>query len=298
MSEIPLYKFLDPIGGKLTLGNGTFKHAKPSDFNDVEDLTINGVFPGSIEDSLQEIEQNFVATIIKNLECEPTCASPMREQLLAIQAVLRANPENEAILSAGLAQDGRSIYDIEHMRRITASFVDEINEFLQSYRVLCVTRNVHSTSMWDEYAQGHSGIAVRIEPNLEKDSKFKLFQEVKYQDVRPTIYENPTQFIQDSLFGDKDQIIARCLDKIIYTKTKDWEHEDEYRLVVPVLNHETPWDILPYHPEEVTELYLGAKIDNSDKDEIVGYARNRNPEIKVFRAQLEINGELKFVRFD
>lgn len=298
MSRVPLYKFLDPIGGKLTLGNGTFKHAKPSDFNDVEDLTVSGVFPGSIEDSLQEIEQNFAAIIIRNLECKPTCASPMREQLLAIQAIIKSNPDNIAILSAGLAQASGDIYDVEHMKRFTASFVGEINEFLQSYRVLCVTRNVHSTRMWDEYAQGHSGIAIRIEPNLEKDSKFQRFQEVKYQDERPTVYDSPTQFIQDSLFGDKDQIIAWCLDKIIYTKTRDWEHEEEYRLVVPVLNHETPWDILPYHPEEVTELYLGARIENSVKDEIVGYARTRNPEIRIFRAELESNEELDFVPFD
>ncbi len=298
MNRVPLYKFLDPIGGNLTLGNGSFKHAKPSDFNDIEDLTISGVFPGTIEDSLQEIEHNFATIIIRNLEREPTCASPMREQLLAIQAIIKANPGNKAILSAGLDQARGDIYDVEHMKRITASFVDEINEFLQSYRVLCVTQNVHSNRMWGEYAQGHSGIAVRIEPNLEKDSKFKLFQEVKYQDDRPTVYESPTQFIQDSLFGDKDQIIARCLDKIIYTKTRDWEHEEEYRLVIPVLNHEAPWDILPFHPEEVTELYLGASIENSVKHEIVGYARIRNPEIRIFRAELESSGALDFVPLD
>lgn len=298
MNRVPLYKFLDPIGGNLTLGNGCFKHAKPSDFNDVEDLTISGVFPGTIEDSLQEIEQNFATIIIRNLEHEPTCASPMREQLLAIQAIIKANPGNKAILSAGLDQARGDIYDVEHMKRITATFVDEINEFLQSYRVLCVTQNVHSTRMWDEYAQGHRGIAIRIEPNLEKDSKFKLFKEVKYQGDRPTVYESPTQFIQDSLFGDKYQIITQCLDKIIYTKTRDWEHEEEYRLVTPVLNHEAPWDILPYHPEEVTELYLGASIENSVKDEIVGYARIRNPEIRIFRTELESSGELDFVPLD
>ena len=37
----PLYKYLDVTGAKLTLQNGTFKHAKPSDFNDLEDLTIH-----------------------------------------------------------------------------------------------------------------------------------------------------------------------------------------------------------------------------------------------------------------
>ena len=44
MTLPPLYKYLDVSGAKLTLGNRTFKHAKPSDFNDTEDLTIKSIF--------------------------------------------------------------------------------------------------------------------------------------------------------------------------------------------------------------------------------------------------------------
>jgi hypothetical protein len=36
MALPPLYKYLDVQGAKLTLGNNTFRHAKPSTFNDVE----------------------------------------------------------------------------------------------------------------------------------------------------------------------------------------------------------------------------------------------------------------------
>jgi hypothetical protein len=41
----PLYKYLDFKGALLTLANKTFKHAKPSDFNDTEDLTLQSLFP-------------------------------------------------------------------------------------------------------------------------------------------------------------------------------------------------------------------------------------------------------------
>ena len=44
MALPPLYKYLSVQGAKLTLGNNTFKHAKPSDFNDIEDLTIQSIF--------------------------------------------------------------------------------------------------------------------------------------------------------------------------------------------------------------------------------------------------------------
>ena len=297
MNHVHLYKFLDPVGGELTLGNSTFKHAKPSDFNDVEDLTINGIFPCSIEDSIQEIERSFVDIIIRNLEVEPTCPSPMIEQLRSIQAVLKADPSNKDVISNGLTQASGNIYDVERMKSVTTSFVSEINEFLQSYRVLCVTRNLYSARMWDEYAVNHSGIAVKIKPSLSKDSKFKRFQEVRYQDKRPSLYKDPTLFIEDSLFGDKEKVIARCLSEIIYTKTREWEHEEEYRLVIPVLDHEASWNTLRYHPEEISELYLGAKIEKLVENEMVSSAKAKNPKIKIYRARFHKNGKMMFVPY-
>jgi hypothetical protein len=56
MSLPPLYKYLNVEGAKLTLGNRTFRHAKPSDFNDVEDLTIQSIFPEETDAALKWIE--------------------------------------------------------------------------------------------------------------------------------------------------------------------------------------------------------------------------------------------------
>lgn len=197
------------------------------------------------------------------------------------------------VISSELGQE--SIYDVEHMKRVASSFIEDLNEFLQSYRVLCVTHNLYSTRMWEEYAKNHSGIALKIRPNLSKDSKFQLFQEVRYQDKRPALYKDPEKFIEDSFFGDREQVIARCLNEIIHTKTKEWEHEEEYRLAIPILDHEEPWNTLPYCPEEITELYLGAEIESLVESEVVSSARTRNPNIKVYRARLLKNDKLVFI---
>ena len=59
MTLPPLYKYLDVQGAKLTLGNAIFKHAKPSDFNDIEDLTIQSIFPEETEAALQKLPRFF-----------------------------------------------------------------------------------------------------------------------------------------------------------------------------------------------------------------------------------------------
>jgi hypothetical protein len=45
MALPPLYKYLSVEGAKKTLGTNTFRHAKPSSFNDTEDLTVSSIFP-------------------------------------------------------------------------------------------------------------------------------------------------------------------------------------------------------------------------------------------------------------
>ena len=68
-----LYKYLDVNGALLTLRNRNFKHAKPSDFNDKADLTIESLFPEADEAALAAIIANLPEIIIKNIDRPPTC---------------------------------------------------------------------------------------------------------------------------------------------------------------------------------------------------------------------------------
>src|SRR4051794_30685327 len=103
MALPPLYKYLDVQGAKLTLGNRTLKHAKPSDFNDIEDLTIQSIFPEEIETALKRASAGLLDAILAHLDAEPTCASPMKEKLATIQSALRADPGLAARMKAEIA---------------------------------------------------------------------------------------------------------------------------------------------------------------------------------------------------
>ncbi|MEX1035002.1 MAG: DUF2971 domain-containing protein [Sneathiella sp.] len=295
MSLPPLYKYLDVHGAKLTLGNQTFKHTKPSDFNDTEDLTLQSIFPEDTETALKKIEANFTDVVLKHLNDQPTCSSPMKEKLELIQAVYHKNPKLAEIIKAENRKLGPA-YDYGFMREKAEAFIAEVNEFMQGYRILCVTTHLKSEKMWDGYAGNHKGIALRIEPNLAKDSKFKLFRPVVYQENRPPLYDDTLAFISDSLFGDQRARNKAILDKIIYAKTLKWAHEGEYRLAIALRQGEPPWDTLKYHSEEITELYLGFEMEKSDMEEIGSLARTVNPDISIFQTECSADGELMFVK--
>ena len=55
-----------------------------------------------------------------------------------------------------------------------------------------------------------------------------------------------------------------------------------------------PWNTLKYHPEEITEMYLGCEMEKPDVEDIVGKARNVNIDIKIYRARRSSGGKLVF----
>jgi hypothetical protein len=90
--------------------------------------------------------------------------------------------------------------------------------------------------------------------------------------------------------------IAAIMETIIYSKTLKWKHESEYRLAIALGKNEKPYDTLPYHPEEVTEMYLGLAMDKKDKDDIIAKAKALNPKIAIFQAKRDVKGAIAFDR--
>ncbi len=293
MALPPLYKYLDVQGAKLTLENGTFKHSKPSDFEDIEDMSIQSIFPEDTEAALARLSTGFTDVILQHLNDVPTCDSRFKQKIEFIQYIYRIK-KNAALQVKSVKEKKASkrIFDVNHMRTIAELFISEINEFMQCYRVFCVTTDKDSERMWARYAENHKGIVLRIESNMGKDSKFQLFRPVKYRNVRPPLYDDTLQFIVDSLFGDQNACRIAMLEKIVYAKTLEYEYESEYRLAIPLGEGEKPWNTLKYHPEEITELYLGLVMERSDVDHIVRLAKTINPKIAIFGTRRGADGKL------
>ena len=291
----PLYKYLSVEGAKKTLGTNTFRHAKPSSFNDTEDLTVASIFPEGEDAAVAVIAANFTDVILANLNKPPTCINPnMRAKVALMQTIFRNNPGTAAIVKAEMAKNpGAAGLDVEHLRARGKETIDWINDFMQGYRVLCVTTHRTSEAMWSDYAEHHKGIALRIEANPAKDSKFELFKPVTYRDKRPSLCNDALHFMTSSVFADQETSKREMMDKIVYSKTLKWQPEAEYRLAIPIGKNEEPWDTLKFHPEEITEMYLGRAMDDADKADILAKAKALNPAIAVFQMRQRADGTLE-----
>lgn len=166
MNTKKYFKYLDLNGAMLTLRNKTFRHAKPSSFNDSEDLTTAGVFL-DFDVSLEKLPKVFIDVVVANLETQPTCKSPTKEKVQALQLMLREKPELINVIKNNFKSN--PVYsDTDYFRALAGKHIQDINDFMQSYRVLCVTTTNDSEEMWQKYAQGHEGVALMIEPNKHR----------------------------------------------------------------------------------------------------------------------------------
>ena len=127
-------------------------------------------FPEETEAALRKLESGFADIILQHLNDPPTCSSPLKEKLILIQHGYRNNPDLVEKIKAELARKRRKpVFDVDQMRARSEAFVKEMNEFMQGYRVLCVTTHKESEKMWSDYAEDHKGAVLRIEPNVAKD---------------------------------------------------------------------------------------------------------------------------------
>ncbi len=296
MALPPLYKYLDVNGAKLTLGNRTFRHAKPSTFKDLEDMTVQSVFPEEVEAALATLSNGGVDVILEHVDDPPTCSERLRGMVCELQSIFRENPSAGEAVKEELAKDlDVNIFDVEHMRSEVETFLKGINDFMQEHRVLCVTTDNASERMWTDYAENHKGVVLRIEGNVAKDSKFQRFVPVTYYPARPPLYDRTLDFMEGSLFGDQEATKRTMMDKIVYAKTLPHQFESEYRLVIPIRANED-WNVLSYHPEEITELYLGMAMTKDNKNDIVAKAKAVNPNIAIFQSERDVKKNLLFKR--
>jgi hypothetical protein len=138
-------------------------------------------------------------------DTDPEGVERFKEQYLA----LATSAEHRAKLLAGLDAHGYAA--------ILRALQDELTEAMSRTGLFCVAGNCTQPLMWSYYANGHSGYCIEFN---EKRAPFAHAIGVRYNEAYP--------LIDWTKGGD-----AEATDKAALRKAKFWEHENEYRIVVP-----------------------------------------------------------------
>ena len=161
-----------------------------------------------------------------------------------------------------------------------------ISQF-QDSGVFCATKNHNNLLMWAHYAEQHHGVVLGFKPDLEKDSFLRLLKPVTYSDIRPSFFQDAEDWDSNVDEVTKQEIGAAITHRLIFTKSTHWAYEEELRMYVP-------WEVpkgqvasyIKYYPHELIEVYLGCRMTEEAKKEMIELAKKLNPKLAVYSAVL------------
>lgn len=169
---------------------------------------------------------------------------------------------------------------------------------------LCSLSKVNdSILMWSHYCYNHKGVCIGLDIDKVMDSIPPLFGttylkplvlDVQYRDIieRPNAYHST-----EKIFCYQWE-----------AKAKDWEYEQEVRLVMPrpsflyarLIPDQTEQNetideskirrYMPMKGECFESIYFGVNVDQTDKEKIIQFARTQlNPQIKLYQMRVDDN---------
>jgi len=140
-----------------------------------------------------------------------------------------------------------------------------LKDNLSQAGIYCLSTSLYNTLMWSHYANGHKGVALQFEINQIKTAIADdgTIDKVTYSWDLPRI----------NVFGGDNYDKIKS---IVYSKSKRWVYENEYRILVPeVKTRCINWPLM-----KVRNVYLGCKVDNRNEEIIKSKV---SPVHRIFR---------------
>jgi hypothetical protein len=139
--------------------------------------------------------------------------------------------------------------------------------------VFSLTANLKSILSWSHYADSHRGFCVGF---LTRNLKAFLEKCGPLLDLRLVDYTKEYPFINVYRTSDEEK-----MNRIVFTKSKDWEYEDEYRVIWFTGANKS----LRIPNGVIRRVVLGCQVNSTDINEMVSILRSRADRISLFQAK-------------
>lgn len=152
-----------------------------------------------------------------------------------------------------------------------SSGIDSFQRQLKNFGIVSLAESAADILMWSHYADNHKGICIELDRNKHNElGNSEVTSKVKYTKSYPSL--------NSKLLIDSDKFNS-SLQRVLYTKSKQWEYEKEWRTFKPQGGTVYPL------PGKIKSVTFGTRSSQMDieivKKLIVG------TEIKLFQAELK-----------
>jgi hypothetical protein len=159
-------------------------------------------------------------------------------------------------------------------KEVRQAFLKTRKDIDSKYGVICFSKSWSSPVLWSHYAEKHRGVCLGFDIsdgsviNVEYNGK-RLIENIRYD-------------------FSKGRLNEKFMIRLLATKYKDWEYEDEVRVFAKLEYQDNRTGL--YFKEfgediALREVILGARWEG-DTEAIIGYAKNYPREVRVIQARL------------
>jgi hypothetical protein len=282
-----IYKFQSFDGLCKTLEKRTVRLSKPSDLNDPLDIYLQECFGKDRKAFFEELKGALQDFIEGEIDLSSLPDSPYKAKITAIiTAHKKASPEQRAKMREEMSRIPiEELYDLKKLEETEQELLSSVYQSFELDGVFCSTVDFKNLLMWAHYADRHQGAVIEFTPNKERDSAFLASRRIIYSNERPVLYATAQEMIFSGIAMSTEESGKFILDKLIYTKGKDWEYEQEYRLHLPLcIKPGQPFATHEYHPEELTSVFLGCRMSQQSQEKAIALAKTANPSVAIYKA--------------
>lgn len=263
---------------RVVLSSTNLRWSSPLRFNDPFDTPREmafGVKPIDITKALEHRLKELVRS-------PPADASRLQPKVrLIVEAARHAPPEARSgfvsAITQGFAGQQPSGASLDELRAIWRGFIPD-------FRILCLTEDPASASMWNHYADELKGAVLEFACVDELDSPWLVARPVTYATRAEDMFSAGE--LADILLMPQREAQAAILDWATFRKSPEWSNEKEWRVVSSKrATGVGDYTDFSFHPAELSAIYLGPRMPTADREALIAATRSF-PRVRVVQVEI------------
>lgn len=155
-------------------------------------------------------------------------------------------------------------------------------KLLPGIRVFCVSEERDNLLMWAHYARDHTGAVFEFWSLPEEDNPLSVAEPIQYLQSPPPFFSE-AQFLDD-LFSIRKLDFSALYRRYAYCKSDVWAYEREWRVWHPY-GPPGEYEAMPVRASEFKGLYLGCRMSDETRRDVIALARTSFPGVPIHAAQ-------------
>lgn len=161
------------------------------------------------------------------------------------------------------------------------------DNFLKQARVLCLTANPLNPAMWANYAENHTGCLLEFCHLPQRGTPLLEALPVSYSADPPCIGSGV-----DFILYNPEELRGKTLDAVCYTKRKEWEYEQEWRVVTWRSNEgDALHGDYPFFARELVSVTFGLRASEETVADVAALVNAGFPHARLYEVKSR-HGEL------